>query len=211
MIELELKYKLNEIPNITEKISKENEVEDIYYDTSDYKLIRKGNFLRLRNKKSIDFKLSTNDLTHLFCKETNFSVDNFDAKEITHILNDIGVDIKIRSFDELVNSLNVLAPIKKHRKIYQLEQNVVMVVDEVEELGTFLEIEYDIDKESITQEEASYYKKYLLNILKEKNLISEADEEIHVGYVELYLKEYNMKAYNLGLYKWYRFIVTIYS
>lgn len=203
MIELELKYKLNKIPDITEKISDEKEVEDIYYDTSDYKLIRKGNFLRLRNKKSIDFKLSTNDLTHLFCKETNFSIDKFKGKEITEVLNNIGVNIEVSSFDELIKALNILAPIKKHRKVYQLEPNVVMVIDKVEELGIFLEIEYDIDKESITQEEAVYYKKYLVDILKKKNLISDADEEIHVGYVELYLKKYNMNAYNLGLYKWY--------
>lgn len=79
MIELELKYKLNKKPNIQEEITKENDVEDIYYDTQDYTMLRNGNFLRLRNKRSLDFKLNTNDKTHFYCKETNFSVDKFEV------------------------------------------------------------------------------------------------------------------------------------
>ncbi len=200
MIELELKYKINKKPSINlEGIS--SDVTDIYYDTKDYTLLRKGNFLRLRNSKSIDFKLSANDLTHLYCNETNYSVDNFDSKTINKVLNNIGVDINVASSEELFNTLTVLAPIKKHRTSYNLEENVVMVIDEVEDLGIFLEIEYDIDKDSITKEESDKYKEYLINILRENNYITDDDEQVNIGYVELYLKKYNVEAYNLGLYK----------
>ncbi len=201
MIELELKYKLNCSPKVDFEITSQKDVEDIYYDTDDYTLIQKGNFLRVRNNKSIDFKLSANDLTHLYCNETNFDLNSFNVDSVAKTLNNIGVDIEFRNSSELFEKLKVLAPIKKHRKSYNIEKNVVMVIDEVEDLGTFLEIEYDIDKESITKDEAEYYKNYLLNILKRNNLLTNQHEEVHVGYVELYLKKYNIDAYNLGLYK----------
>lgn len=201
MIELELKYKLNRKPNIQEKITKENDVEDIYYDTQDYTMLRNGNFLRLRNKKSLDFKLNTNDKTHLYCKETNFSVDKFEVEAVSNVLKNIGINTKFKTLDELLKQFQILAPIIKHRKSYNLEDNIVMVIDEVKDLGTFLEIEYDIDKESITKEEADYYKDYLVNILKKREFITSDDEEVHIGYVELYLKKYNVDAFNLGIYK----------
>lgn len=201
MIELELKYKLNKVPVIQEEITSEKNVEDIYYDTKDYTMLRNGNFLRLRNKKSLDFKLNTNDLTHLYCKETNFSIDHFDRNGVLEVLKAIDVNAAFETGEELLEKLQVLAPIKKYRQSYKLEENVIMVIDEVQDLGTFLEIEYDIDQESITQEEANHYKDYLVNILKKRNLITNEDEEIHIGYVELYLKKYNIDAFNLGIYK----------
>ena len=201
MIEIELKYKLNKTPLIEKLPESEEYVEDIYYDTIDYRLLRNGNFLRLRNNNRIDFKLSTNDLTHLYCKETSFDINDFDSNYVSEILKDIGVNISFQTHKDLLNNLIVLAPIKKHRKSYKLEKNVVMVIDEVDDLGAFLEIEYDLDKASITKEEADYYKKYLEDILNKRNLISSSDIELHIGYVELYLKEYNIEAFNLGIYK----------
>lgn len=200
MIELELKYKIDKKPNINIE-GQTSDVEDIYYDTTDYTLLKNGNFLRLRNKKSIDFKLSANDLTHLYCSETNYSVSNFDSENINKVLKNIGVELGVKSSDELFNSLDVLAKVKKHRTSYNIEENVVMVIDEVEDLGIFLEIEYDIEKDSITKEESDKYKEYLIRILKDNNYITDTDEQINIGYVELYLKKYNLDAYNLGLYK----------
>lgn len=69
MIEIELKYELESKLKLDLNNSFEKIVEDIYYDTSDYKLLRSGNFLRIRNNKSLDFKLNADDLGHLYCKK----------------------------------------------------------------------------------------------------------------------------------------------
>ena len=199
MIEIELKFELkNKInPNLKPDFIKE--VEDVYYDTKDYKLLRNGNFLRIRNAKQLDFKLSANDLTHLYCNETNYQLNDSNMEAISKVLNNVGVDVDLKCVDDLFSDLDVLAPIKKKRTSYNLEENVVMVIDEVEDLGTFLEIEYDLDAEKI--DDASYYENMLVEILKKHSLYDESMRKVHIGYVELYLKKHNMEAYKLGLYQ----------
>ncbi len=166
MIEIELKYKLKDKIDINKEIKSKKIVEDIYYDTEDYQLLKKGNFLRVRNKKQLDFKLSANDLTHLYCKETNFELIEDNKDNIEKILKGLGIELKLENIADLFNKLKILAPIKKERISYQLEDNVVLVLDNVRDLGYFLEIEYDLDKDMITKEEGEYYKNYLINILK---------------------------------------------
>lgn len=199
MIEIELKFELKNKINPTLKPDFIKEVEDIYYDTKDYKLLRNGNFLRIRNGKQLDFKLSANDLTHLYCNETNYQLNDSNMEDISKVLGSIGVDVDLNCVDDLFSNLEVLAPIKKKRTSYNLEENVVMVIDEVEDLGTFLEIEYDLDAEKI--DDASYYENMLVEILKRHSLYDESMRKVHIGYVELYLKKHNMEAYKLGLYQ----------
>ena len=74
-----------------------------------------------------------------------------------------------------------------------------MVIDEVEDLGTFLEIEYDLDKNEI--DNANYYENMLIEILKKHSLYDKSMRKVPIGYVELYLKKYNIEAYRLGLYQ----------
>ena len=199
MLEIELKFELKNKINRTLKPDFIKEVEDIYYDTEDYKLLRNGNFLRIRNGKQLDFKLSANDLTHLYCNETNYLLNDSNMEDISKVLNNVGVDVDLKCVDDLFTNLEVLAPIKKKRASYNLEENVVMVIDEVEDLGTFLEIEYDLDAEKI--DDASYYENMLVEILKKHSLYDDGMRKVHIGYVELYLKKHNMEAYKLGLYQ----------
>lgn len=201
MIEIELKYELNDKKPITLTLTDEKIVEDIYYDTKDFKLLKNGNFLRVRNGKQLDFKLNANDNSHLYCKETNFTLEDDNIKEIKDLLSNLDVKVSFNNIEELFLKLIVLAPIKKKRLVYKLEDNVTMVIDEVDDLGAFLEIEYDLDKNSITKEEGEHYKEYLINILKEKNLFNSLKREVHIGYVELYLKKHNKDAYNMGIYQ----------
>ncbi len=201
MIEIELKYELKNKIKCDLKPDKEKEVEDVYYDTEDYHLLKNGNFLRVRNGKQLDFKINANDMSHLYCKETNFSYDNKNVSEIKKLLKKLDIDISFTSLDELFKNLKTLAPIKKKRHIYKLEEKVVMVIDEVENLGIFLEIEYDYENDEITKEQGEYYKNYLKDILKKYNLLNDDMLEVKIGYVELYLKKYNKKAYDLGIYK----------
>ena len=201
MIEIELKYKLKKYPNILFPLVEEKNEEDIYYDTKDYTLLKNGNFLRIRNGEKIDFKLSTNDLTHLYCKETRFSVHPFPKSDIKSILEQLSVKIPCQKMEDLVGNLSVLAPIIKFRKTYKIDKHISLVLDKITDLGYFLEIEYDVEEDSITKEEANQYQEQLENILKENYLISKEDTKVNIGYVELYLKTHNKEAYNLGIYK----------
>ncbi len=95
----------------------------------------------------------------------------------------------------------VLAPILKKRKTYKINDSITMVLDEIEDLGYFLEIEYDVEQESITEEEGKKYEDILISVLKENKLLQEENKKVSIGYVELYLKEHNIEAYHLGLYQ----------
>lgn len=201
MIEIELKFALKKKIPASIKPTEEKVVEDIYYDTKDYQLLKNGNFLRLRNKKQFDFKLKSTDDTHLYCEETNYEYKDDNVPSIVKVLNKVGVDISATTLDELTSTLSILAPIKKNRTIYELEENVVMVIDEVEKLGTYLEIEYDLDADTLTEEDSVKYKEYLTDILSKNGITEDYLEYVSIGYVELYLKKYNKEAYELGLYQ----------
>lgn len=201
MIEVELKYKLKSFPKIEFPCVEERVEADIYYDTANYDLLRNGNFLRIRNQEKIDFKLSTNDLTHLYCKETRFSFSPFPAQQIEEVFHSLNLDISCSSYDEFRENLPVLAPIIKKRRTYKIDDSITMVLDEIDNLGFFLEIEYDVEQDSITEEEGKKYEEILINVLKENKLLTDDDKKVTIGYVELYLKEYNIEAYHLGLYQ----------
>lgn len=201
MIELELKYELNKRININLEPASIKIVEDIYYDTKDYELLKKGNFLRVRNNKSLDFKLNVNNLEHLYCKETNYELKDDNISKINEVIKDLNINIHLNDVKDISSKFDVLAHLKKKRYSYKLEENVIMVIDEVENLGNFLEIEYDIDKDAITNEEKEYYKKYLTELLKKHSILLDDMKYVSIGYVELYLKKHNPKAYHLGIYQ----------
>lgn len=201
MIEIELKYKLKSFPKVEFPLIEERVEEDIYYDTKNYDLLRNGNFLRIRNQQKIDFKLSTNDFTHLYCKETRFSFIPFPSKKIEEVFHNLNLDISCSSYEEFKEKLPVLAPIIKERRTYKISDSITMVLDEIDALGYFLEIEYDVEQDSITEEEGKKYEEILRNILKENHLLTDDDKKVTIGYVELYLKENNIDAYHLGLYQ----------
>lgn len=199
MIEIELKFELKNKINIYLKPEFEKILEDVYYDTVDYQLLKKGNFLRIRNNKRLDFKLNVNDLSHLVCKENSYELSDDNLQNINQTLKDIGLDIKLQAIDDIYKYFKVLAPIKKKRASYRLEDDIILVIDEVEDLGLFLEIELDLNDEQI--EDGAYYKNILMEALKKNNLYDDSFKEVHIGYVELYLKKYNYDAYLLGIYK----------
>lgn len=201
MIEIELKYKLKNFPKVGFPLLEERTEEDIYYDTKNYELLRNGNFLRIRNHEKIDFKLSTNDITHLYCKETRFSFSPFPSSKIEAVFHSLNLDIRCGNYEEFTQNLTVLAPILKKRKTYKINDSITMVLDEVDNLGYFLEIEYDVEQDSITEEEGKEYEEVLKNVLEENHLLTEGAKKVTIGYVELYLKEHNIEAYHLGLYQ----------
>lgn len=203
MIEVELKLKVENFPNLEslDKI-KEKRILDIYYDTEDYKLLIGGNFLRIRNNESIDFKLNVGDNSHLYCKETNFEKEKFSQyKQIEEIFNSIGVQYNSNytTFEEFlnVNKLLKLAVVDKHRVVYKVD-DLEICYDKVEGLGKFIELEMDFDENADV--DFGNLKEVIFSKFKEIAQISDFSL-VNIGYVELYLKQYNKKAYELGKFK----------
>lgn len=203
MIEVELKLEVNKFPDVGNlQLVKENHIVDVYYDTPDYKLISTGNFLRNRDNKNVDFKLNVGDLTHTYCKETNFKYAGFThPSSLQQIFKNIGLKYSsnFNSFEEFlkVNNLSQLAVIDKYRKVYKFE-DLEISFDEAKDIGNFIEIEYDLpDGSEVNREEIV---KYMLDKMTANNLIADYSF-VKIGYVELYLKKHNPHAYNLGLYK----------
>ena len=71
----------------------------------------------------------------------------------------------------------------------------------MDNLGLFLEAEIMIDKESLSNTEADQIKKDFISDLHNSNILNGNEKSVNIGYVELYLLQHNIEAYNLGLYK----------
>ena len=168
MIELEVKFAVSKIPDslIKNVPVAEKEQLDIYYDTFDYQLLKGGNFLRIRNEEKLDFKLDLGDDSHLFCEETSFDREKLPRKkkELELIFNRLGLSFN-SDFTDLTgflekNGLTVLAPVKKKRKEYKINE-INITLDDVEDLGIYIEAEKIFETELhnrmavITSENAS--------------------------------------------------------
>ena len=209
MIELELKYELNTIPSSVGKLKiiKQKEQEDIYYDTPNYDLLKKGNFLRVRDGKRMEFKLFAGDTSHLFCQETVYNLDSFDSNQenINKIL--ASLDLKpvenLNSFKQIcdINNLQILCPIVKHRTSYTYDENCTISIDQVDNLGLFMEDEIMINSESLSTSQANQIKEQFVTNLQNSEILTGNEKKVNVGYVELYLLKHNIEAYNLGMYK----------
>lgn len=209
MIELELKYKINEVPNAISKMApnKTKNQSDIYFDTKNYDLISGGNFLRVRNNRSLDFKLGTVDTTHLYCKESSFLISEFEERfsDINNIFESLGLAgcEFAESFAEFVkhNDFEILAPIEKTREEFKIDDDITISIDNVSNLGLFLEAEIMIDANELSKQQADVSRKKLENKLNELGVFVSGAKEVNVGYVELYLIEHNKQAYEKGMFK----------
>lgn len=208
MIELEVKFAVSKIPDslIKNVPVAEKEQLDIYYDTFDYQLLKNGNFLRIRNEEKLDFKLDLGDDSHLFCEETSFDREKLSRKkkELELIFNRLGLSFN-SDFTDLTgflekNGLTVLAPVKKKRKEYKINE-INITLDDVEDLGIYIEAEKIFETDTISEKSAETLKIELLDLLYRNQIISLEATEVKVGYVELYLLKYNKAAYDMGKFK----------
>jgi predicted adenylyl cyclase CyaB len=207
MIEFELKFKITTPPSKLSdfQIIGKSTGEDLYYDASDYRLFKGGNFLRVRNGKRIDFKLNVGDTDHLYCKETNFlaadvNSSNKDFIELTESLH-LKSDKYFADFKEFIenNGLILLSPIIKKRIEYKIDDTTTVTIDDVDDLGTFMEAEMMFDDEHIISKHT--LRKELIDKLKKSGIYEDDYEAVGVGYVELYLLKNNRSVYELGRYK----------
>lgn len=208
-IEVELKFQvLNEtkVRQFLEvlEFKKESRVIDTYLDTLDGNLFQKGVFVRIRDGNLLDFKFNKEDflnnsdgivLNHTHCDEHSFPLPL--QENMLKDLNETLVLLKMKSIslanlEDLKKQNNLIESmvIDKVRRKY-VDGHFDIVLDDVKDLGIFLEIEYLAKRTD-----------NLSNIKEEMRarLIGLDLKPIPTGYNELYWKKHNFDLYLKGKY-----------
>jgi len=206
--EIEVKFHVLTMPDVLRKVTpfQTKKQRDVYYDTHEYKLLRVGNFMRIRDNTSLEFKLNSGDLSHLYCEELDYVLSELhshsDAIEKLLDIISLVVPVKLNSFEDILesNQLIELADIDKERAAYNYINGIKVYYDKVNNLGNFIEADLMIPSDSslsvIKEAENS-----LLEVLLKNEIIVDTNDRVRLGYVELYLKKHNPVAFELGLYK----------
>ncbi len=203
-IEIELRYEVLDQQALTSFLqhldfSETKQIVDIYLDTYDAQLYKRGIYIRLRNNKKIDIKFNRACLEdskleqQSYCEEYSFQLpwQQSDVDKINQLSRELGLqEIETPSPEEykMVNNLIKHVTVDKMRSLYKIEDFLISV-DVVNGLGTFLEIE--IMASNIN--DLDLIKNRMLEILKELQLMP-----LKTGYSALLLKKQNFKQYVQG-------------
>jgi adenylate cyclase class 2 len=203
LIEIELKCALT--PQILEKVQAKTQTmefkgtvrnQDMYYDTPTWDLLKRAVFVRVRNRRMVEFKFNENiDLTHRQSTERSFPL--LSSSESIEKMNALfsyflPTWVATASFDDAVkqNGLIELASVDNTREEYTGE-GIVLSIDHVKGLGNFLEVETHAEEGTNTDRAQKRLQAF----------VSDLDVQyIKVGYVELWLLEHNPEAYAAGRY-----------
>lgn len=170
-IEIELRYEVLDGKNLSnflaplQLLHKKHDI-DLYFDTPERCHFRQGLYIRVRNDRKLEIKfnracLENPELPHQdFCEEHCFVLPLLEAE--LGRLNELLLSIKLKGIKtadfelfKLVNNLEVHYIVDKLRTSYK-HKSFTIAVDEVKDLGLFLEIELmaqDANKlESVRQE-----------------------------------------------------------
>jgi adenylate cyclase, class 2 len=170
---------------------------DIYYDTSSLDLLSQAVFVRVRNRRRLEFKFNEQAAPeHLFCTERAFSLNAAPGQvaEMNRLFAGFLPNWRpAHTVSEALHehSLVELACIENSRAEYRHE-NLVVCVDHVEGLGDFLEIEMQCEVESEVPRAIEQVQAFAAGV--------EA-RQVHVGYVELWLQKHLPRAYRQGKYQ----------
>ena len=206
-IEIEFKYQVLDKTQIQEFLKEiafvdTKRIVDIYLDTKDVDLYRKGIFIRVRNNKTLDFKYSLEDFQNLKkmsmheqCEEHSFPLPLTDKslKAINQNCKILGLkemkspDLeKFKAKNNLIDSM-IIDKIRQKFKDKEFEYSF----DNVKGLGKFLEVEAE-GQEGQDFEEV---KKRIREKVKNLKL-----KLITTGYNEVYWRKYNFNLYLQGRY-----------
>lgn len=207
-IEIELKFEIlqpDEVNAFVKKLSLvgEKRIVDVYLDTQDGGLFKRGIFVRLRNHKTLDikfnkediYKTTQEDLAHTHCDEVSklLPLSAADLSSINETLQYLGLAaMSSPSIDEFKqhNHLVESVIIDKQRRTYKAA-DFHIDIDIVKDLGGYLEIEYmtneKADRERIIKRMHDYLRGLHLHY-------------VDTGYNELYWRKHNFAVYLQGKY-----------
>ncbi len=201
-IEIELKFQVLEEPQVRDFLKNlsfinKKRIVDIYLDTKNADLYKKGFFIRIRDNKILDFKYNLEDVEgkHEHCEEHSFllplTTDSLNSiNKICKVLGLVGITNP--SLEELKIKNNFISSmvIDKVRERYKNE-NFGFCFDVVKKMGKFLEIEAHVSSE----EDLEKIKNKMREKIKNLKL-----KLITTGYNELYWKKHNIEIYKQGRY-----------
>jgi adenylate cyclase, class 2 len=170
---------------------------DTYYDTPTFDLLSQAVFVRVRNQQRLEFKFNEQAAPeHLSCVERTFSLASEQGKLAGmntlfarflprwRAAGTIGAALHQNGLIELVR-------IENQRTEYSYE-NLLVCVDHVEGLGDFLEVETLCEEGSETRQAIEQVQAFAAGL---------DAQQVHVGYVELWLQKYHPSAYRQGKYQ----------
>lgn len=94
-----------------------------------------------------------------------------------------------------------MSPIIKYRTSFEYKENNTISIDIVDDLGMYLETEIMLDNDALSEEEANMIKEIFIKDLQKSGILTGRENDVNIGYVELYLLKHNIDAYNSGIYK----------
>lgn len=203
MIEVELKFELlpTSWPQLKERLASRQpkchvQNSDTYYDTAGLDFLSQAVFVRVRNHKHLEFKFNEQAApAHIQCTERTFSLlpDPRQAEEMNTLFSRFMP--RWRSADTVEealhqNNLVELAHIENSRNQYAYD-DLIICVDQVEELGDFLEIEMQCEEGYATRQAEARVQSFASGL---------AARQVRIGYVELWLQKHHPQAYLRGRY-----------
>lgn len=205
-IEIELRYEILDQKQLeaflidTQQLSKKHDI-DVYWDNPERVLWKRGIFVRTRNDKKLDIKFNRECLNNAnierldYCEEHSFQLPltTNDLPKLNSLL--VSLDLKElshASLDSLIatNNFDVHYVIDKVRTSYNY-QKFTVAIDEVADLGTFLEIEL-MTKNADELEQIKNDMETALAGLQLKPL--------RLGYCSMILKKHQYECYRQGRY-----------
>lgn len=198
MIEVEVRSPL--LPDIAARLTpklatmhvrEEKASQDVYYDTPQFDLLRHRQvvFARLREGRLLQFKFDEDSKQNIACIEREFLLQagDFPEKAQTLFQTFLPAWQHAASWEEAVanNELVALAHIEKRRRVY-VDGPLIISVDHVERLGSFVEIEMNCEEGTDTQAAETQVHTFLKEI---------GGTPLKAGYFEMWVYRHNQTAY----------------
>lgn len=203
-IEIELRYEVHAPQQLAsfllpfEKLHQKHDI-DIYVDNAQAMLYQKGIFIRIRNNKKLDIKFNRATLENPdlaiqdYCEEHSFALplQEQDLEQLNLLL--VSLDLKpivVADLEQLLHVNNFVEHyvVDKLRTSYQHEA-FTLCLDEVADLGTFLEIELMANN----IEDLSQVKQAMQQLIAELDITP-----LKTGYGTLLLSKKHFEHYLLG-------------
>jgi adenylate cyclase class IV len=174
--------------------------QDRYYDTPGFALFEQAVFVRVRTTEQgrmLQFKFDEpeSDKQHVACTERNFPLSpGHPLPEAVHVLcRHFLPQWKCSPAWEEVctrNELQKLVSIHNTRRVYQLGE-LTICLDQIEELGTFVEVEQMCEDGANTRQVRSAIQQFVADI---------GGKPLSAGYVEMALQRSRPEIYQRGQY-----------